>query len=42
MLHPENLVEESVMAESSVHESELEYTHGGNIRASTYKRTADT
>jgi hypothetical protein len=38
---PENLTEESIL-ESSVHESELEYTHGGNIRASTYKRTPDT
>ena len=30
------------MAESSVLESELEFTQEGNIRASTYKRTPDT
>jgi hypothetical protein len=30
------------IAESSVMESELEYTLVGNIRASTYKRNAET
>jgi hypothetical protein len=34
--------EDSFIAESSVHESELEFTQGGNVRASTYKRNAET
>jgi hypothetical protein len=33
--------EESVVAQSSICESDLEYTQLGNIRASTYKRTVE-
>lgn len=35
-------VEEESIAQSSIMESELDYTNHGNIRASTYKRNADT
>lgn len=37
-----NMTEDSIIAESSVHESELEYTQVGNIRASAWKRNAET
>lgn len=38
----EHCTDQSLLAESSIHESELEYAHSGNIRASTYKRNGET